>query len=354
MHPQRFDKITFETLDLYIARHTALPGQKPPAHPLVEYDPTQETVSYLEFAKRRIELLKGKTSYYQMLSKAFDFWTKDDVWVRSESGVTIVADSGSKLNAPKDCLPLQIAVQDNLQIFYDPRIFDRLDLVNQAALVLHEVLYKIALQAGHTTSREVQKFVGLMMRKDLETMTGEAINAEIERLRLIPASTLLIHGIPVTVMGELIPEAVKRYWVWKNDSKQKKQVEWSDGTGSSYTPMFYKTNDRENSWRRQLILFSNESWSSVQGIPLKANTHILLHENGILKKIVRSDNDPDIQGIPCYGNEDISFHSNGRLEQCMASKDFILNGTEIKNGTRLYFSETGQFFDSSNQKDPIQ
>lgn len=78
---------------------------------------------------------------------------------------------------PNKCQLRQIAIQKTpanpIDRFYtlDQGVWQKLQTNSQTAMVLHEIVYRYALELGHQNSVNVRRFVGFLCSTDLETMT---------------------------------------------------------------------------------------------------------------------------------------------------------------------------------------
>jgi hypothetical protein len=186
-----------ESLDLFLERKRGLPDRRSDVLDLEDLPKRETEMNFVDFAESRIELMKGKTDFYDFWMNAFKKTVGDARrWVGSDSGVTITKDSGlgsgegSALHLSKNRLALNIAVQNELQITYDERLMERAGLIDASAVVNHETGWAYSVALGLTTSVPIQKFVGLMYEKSFAALSGVAIAAEVARLGLLKAGTV--------------------------------------------------------------------------------------------------------------------------------------------------------------------
>ena len=147
--------VTVETLDIWETKNI---GISPRA--IV-------TIKNVEVGvKERLALVDTKLAFMaQEMRKAFDGFYAPSKWLASTTGIVEIDDSRELINYTKLCIPVQIAVQTNTRVYYDARLFARMNETNKTALVLHELLYSW-LKKFSENSLNVRKYVGLMMLED--------------------------------------------------------------------------------------------------------------------------------------------------------------------------------------------
>lgn len=96
-----------------------------------------------------------------------------------DMGYAVIADDDGNVVAPDDCKIIQIAVQRQQPFDSAKRYFIREDLWLQfnndqrAGLMLHEIIYREALQRGHIDSAATRYFTSLLASDALATMSKE-------------------------------------------------------------------------------------------------------------------------------------------------------------------------------------
>ena len=177
--PDVLDQIkSVELLDLYSARRPNEGGNEDPILT------SSEVYSYELDA--RIEAVRSTHFLlYSILKKQaaaipFADWKKSD-------GVTQLNDAAMGFTLPVQCVPIQIANQQILSpnltvVSYDPRLFERMGSVDQAALIFHEWIYHyMVLEYKAKDSLKTQ------------LMIGKIFSTSFSRLRAKDFSQYLTH-----------------------------------------------------------------------------------------------------------------------------------------------------------------
>lgn len=81
-------------------------------------------------------------------------------------GIPELDDSDSSVFVPESCLLVQIAVRRDNIVYYDKHLYSKLDKLNSDALVLHELVYKIAVDNKHNNSRVTRQVVGMLLSEN--------------------------------------------------------------------------------------------------------------------------------------------------------------------------------------------
>jgi hypothetical protein len=82
---------------------------------------------------------------------------------RQAEGVVEIDDSAEVFFLPSECILVQAAVRQNNQVFYDAHLWNRMDEQNHLGLVMHELIFKMAVDKNQTTSDKVRQIVGLIL-----------------------------------------------------------------------------------------------------------------------------------------------------------------------------------------------
>lgn len=154
-----------ETLDLFEARSQGLPLRW-----------SGEPLSHQEILAR---VLAGLAVRDPQRAKAYGdqalTFEGGASWLR---GVTLTPINDSHhLFVPAGCTLRQAAVQNLPRpnpygaLVVDADIWDSLDAMSRAALLIHEVVYHEAIGFGHTDSRPTRRFVGLLFSRDPGSLT---------------------------------------------------------------------------------------------------------------------------------------------------------------------------------------
>ena len=149
---------TVETLDIWETRQATIPPKE-----FIEVTNINSTV------EDRIKLLGKKvTVAAEATMGPYKGFFHPSKWLASSTGIVEIDDSHELINYTSTCIPVQIAVQTNTRVYYDARLYAKLDSLNKAALILHELMYSWV--KNHTSSSfNVRKYVGLMMLKEFES-----------------------------------------------------------------------------------------------------------------------------------------------------------------------------------------
>lgn len=340
-----------ELLDLNFARSQGLDGK---ADELIEAKGTRR-----EIVQERLERLKEKTSFSSLLKGYIEGSMSDGKWIPAENGVIEIDDSGHSVYFGQFKLLLQIAVQDQFQVFFDARLFNRMNSLNQAALMFHEVLYRHAAKLGHTDSRAVQIFVGKLFSKSFDKMSGAEINDLLIDLGLA-GKTPIMGTIPLEVGGKTIlfqetkvfDEQIK---MWKlidsvdfYDSRNVKagvlwQETWIDGlllkTISATPDRDKRTGFYESGKLYWGTLASDAKLGNIQ---LQANMSLRLYENGKLQMMMGNSKKIDAQGLTLPENSEVNFSEDGRISTIkMHSREMRIDGVSCRPGLHLTLHPSG-------------
>ncbi len=146
-----------ELLDLYEYK---LPNGFPPKRrEVMKVDGTfQETVPAI-FSR-----LEKKSAFATTLRDVYKTIPLNH-W-HASPGVVEINDSSQAFLLPSECLLIQVAARISDQVYYDEHLWNKMDELNHTALVLHELIYKIAVDHGDNNSQKARQIVGLAMSKD--------------------------------------------------------------------------------------------------------------------------------------------------------------------------------------------
>lgn len=159
--------VTVETLDVWEAKNSVTVPVK-----FVNVENVENGV------KDRINVLNTKMSLMaQKMQEAYDGFYAPSKWLASSTGVLEIDDSRELINYTKLCIPVQIAVQTSTRVYYDARLYSRMNEANKVALILHELLYSW-LKKYSQNSLNVRKYVGMMMREDFVSYPTDSLIQE--------------------------------------------------------------------------------------------------------------------------------------------------------------------------------
>lgn len=160
--------VKVETLDIWETRQSTYPQPE-----FIEVGNAEEST------KERIAVLKNKiTLLADAMEDSLNGFYAPSKWLASSTGIVEIDDSHELINYTKLCIPVQIAVQTKTRIYYDARLFTKLDELNKTALILHELMYSWSKQFSDT-SFNVRKYVGMLMLKDFESYPTNSLYEEL-------------------------------------------------------------------------------------------------------------------------------------------------------------------------------
>ncbi len=142
--------------------------------------------SVRDIVENRINVFAEKTDFDKTLREVIEGPLANENWIPSSTGVIEIDDSNQKTNMPSNCMLVQIAVQTDLGVNYDDRLFGELSTTEKAGLIIHETAYYLARQsdkirnskkapAFHTNSTAVRAFTSKLFSKDISTASGGAL-----------------------------------------------------------------------------------------------------------------------------------------------------------------------------------
>lgn len=156
--------------------------------------------SYLDKATYAVNRLSGidEGRKHQYLKRIKSF--ESETAFLADAELTPIPDV-LNVALPKDCELKQLAIQQKQVTEKDPKyvinkeLWDQLDSDNQAALVLHEIIYREAIQyRNHTDSRMVRKFNGFVLSEDALKGYDSKKYAELLKDLMLP---YWANGVPV-------------------------------------------------------------------------------------------------------------------------------------------------------------
>ena len=168
------DEITsVELLDLYSARR---PKGWQKSSAMIT---SSESYSYL--VDRQMEKARSTNFlFYQTLKRESEALPFED-W-RSSDGVGQLDDAAIAFTLPQECVPIQIAYQQIITpkmavISYNSRLFEKMDPVDQSALIFHEWLYHYFLiESQVQNSLKPQLIIGRFYSIDYSRLKSRDFN----------------------------------------------------------------------------------------------------------------------------------------------------------------------------------
>jgi hypothetical protein len=127
--------------------------------------------NYMSAAKERLEKLKGldrklADQYLNVLLKV------DTRWKIIENAQFRDVPDSFEIAIPDGCKLEQLAIQQEMEgktvIHVSKKIWDRLNVMNKAGLLLHEIIYEHFITTGETNSVKARKFNAFLFSQELE------------------------------------------------------------------------------------------------------------------------------------------------------------------------------------------
>jgi hypothetical protein len=131
---------------------------------------------HIELALKRLERLDAKRA--DLYRKWADEYEGEVLEVDPRIELPPLADLGDIQPAlPFGCKVERVVEQTTPETMFDKRynvridLFNKLDALNQAGLILHEIIYRDGIARGHKTSRNARYFLGVISSKVVLKMT---------------------------------------------------------------------------------------------------------------------------------------------------------------------------------------
>lgn len=295
--------VTVETLDLYEAR--TLRGLTPSLG-----DPKLSWQDKFALALARLEKVDPyRAAHYRDRVQQF---TSEASFI-PHIQLTDIPDSQQVL-LPAQCSIAQIAVQKPPQFPGDPYyviskdLWDQLDSENQAALVMHEIVYREAIEFGHTNSISARYFNSLILSDRLAAVT---LNDYIHLLYRLPFKSATVRQLEINLEA--------------ND-----EAEFQPTGLPAAVEVF-----------RASRYVQGRNWITV-GAGEKAE----FYDNGMLRRTVAID------GLWRQGGNDFAVHGQIRFFRASpldtvtlarAQTIVIPGGSVVADGTVSFYESNGQF-----------
>ena len=190
-----------DLLDLYEAslRRLATPS----------YQLIRSNADFPAIFQERLDLVASKDPRFANVIRTQASAIPMDRWLGSRSGVIEINDDSSRVLVPQNCLVLQVAVQVNdgaPRIYFNETLFEKMNHVNQAALIMHEYLYRDQIQNwGETDSTKARLINASLFDEHLASMT--------------PAEANRAFGGRDGMVEINLPTGVKWYGYWRKASQ---------------------------------------------------------------------------------------------------------------------------------------
>lgn len=287
--------VTVETLDIWETNLTSTSPRK-----FVDFKNVDDGL------KDRLAVLMTKSAAMaNQIQNALDGFYAPSKWLASPTGVVEIDDSRELINYTKLCIPVQIAVQTNTRVYYDGRLFSRMNATNKVALILHEALYSWLKQYSGN-SLNVRKYVGMMMLEDFSAYPWRAFLEEFivdyskvnVQSRVACPSKTIIEGIEISLTAAwtgLNTEICKEFRIYSHVtfSNRKEAMQLlSQKLGFNVIDAYFEN-----------IRFSNDGYIILDGsVQLKGDEQYLVTEVATPFKIISEfSNIPVIDGRVVVG-----------------------------------------------------
>lgn len=161
-------------LDLY---EFQLPAGFPPrVRPLINQVGTMDSM-----IQTLIERAAQKSTFGQELADRYELMPLDN-W-RATEGVIELDDSLSAVLLPQNCILVQSAVRQGNVVYYDAPLFEVLPPIHQTALIMHELIYRLAVDNGASDSRVARQANGLLLSmSEWDHLSPDEIDEQINSL----------------------------------------------------------------------------------------------------------------------------------------------------------------------------
>lgn len=130
------------------------------------------------WARRRLDLLADKTKLANSLLEKMELFPFSN-WIRAPYGLRDIDDANAQITLPSRCLIMQIAIQSPTGVYVDPRLFGKMDALNQSALILHEAIYRLAIEYGERNSEKTRVLNAYILSDQLEKDDAVTVSKKI-------------------------------------------------------------------------------------------------------------------------------------------------------------------------------
>ncbi len=132
-------------------------------------------LAFMELAKERVATLKGLDArLFEQYSKVLSTFTDRLVFIENAQ-FRDIPDS-FEIAIPAGCKLEQLAIQQEIDnktmIHISKKLWEKMDVVNKAGLILHEIIYEHLLTTGEVNSIKVRKLNSLIFSGDIDKMTA--------------------------------------------------------------------------------------------------------------------------------------------------------------------------------------
>lgn len=133
--------------------------------------PTVKKIEFVELARQRVAKIKNLDKrLFEQYSKVLSTISSRIVFIENAQ-FRDIPDS-FEIAIPKDCKLEQLAIQQEIDgkimIHISKILWDKLDNVNKAGLILHEIIYEHLLVTGEVNSIKARRLNALFFSKEIE------------------------------------------------------------------------------------------------------------------------------------------------------------------------------------------
>jgi|GEM_PF-6394983 len=314
-----------------------------------------------EILNNRINVFKDKTNFDEILTQVIEGPLANDKWTPSSTGVVEIDDSNHGVNLPSNCMLIQIAVQNDVGVVYDERLYARLNDLEKAGLILHEMAFFLgrihdktitalndrdrrSTALDHADSTRIREFTVRVFSQDIEELSSlEMFEWLVDDVRLAVNGIALSSYSFVDILGEqrsvldawaTVEQRVVRDFDAKHDFLSLRYAEVL-GAAKIVNPGAEVLIDSEGNLLgiKQKFIYENLTFTS--GNFFEGNGRLA---SGNLERSTV------IQSVPVGGGE-VFFHGNGRLYRGSLSQEHTFakrRGTKtLRNGDQFWLDEEG-------------
>jgi hypothetical protein len=260
-------------------------------------------------------------------------------WQKSPAGVAALDDTAARINLDTNCTFLTLAFQDRISglttIYFDPRLYNKLSNLEQAALIAHEYLYHDAKLQEMKDSRAVRLIVSALFKKSFGSSLIEVngFHSDLEAMEFKNLSTLSFQNnyfarFTYDYKGKTLK--LENGWL-SNRVMDRGQV-------LAATSRFYKNGILDFGF-----LASDQE---LNGLLFKANYLIRMYESGNLMSGTIERDEPNYLPAALEINDFVAFFDSGSLREIKMIGTRIVSGIpcgEEQAETRVYFYENKKF-----------
>ncbi len=132
-------------------------------------------LTFMELAKERVSKLRGlDTRLFEQYTKVLS--TIADKLVFIENAQFRDVPDSFEIAIPAGCKLEQLAIQQEIDnktmIHISKKLWEKMDDVNRAGLILHEIIYEHLLTTGEVNSIKVRKLNSLIFSGDIDKLTA--------------------------------------------------------------------------------------------------------------------------------------------------------------------------------------